>query len=134
MSKPVKIKVDLVLSPTLIDRLMHAVDMFEPFKRIGDMRKMTLYREKFEGFNPLVVIESILRSSKQSKTEVFFIGFPEILDAPVFLEPGISVLSSGKKWWMFEEMLDSWGYDTVTDEHRRVLAAENRIQQLNPKE
>ena len=114
-----------------MDQLIRACDLFEETKRVGVVQKMTLYRDKLEGFKPVDTLEAIIKGYKMKKHSVWFVGFPKLVDSPIFIEPGINTISDGRKWCIFAELLDRMGYDTITDERRCVMAANNRLINLS---
>jgi hypothetical protein len=134
-----KIIMDALYGDAKLNHLMHATDVFESFKQLATYRELTLdvtfNDDEIERAQK--TIDHVVNALKSTNMNVVFVSIRTIDNTPVkmnnYIMPNISVISSGNKWFMFNEFLNKIGYRVETNEHMQVLSAELEQYYINEK-
>lgn len=121
-----KIIIDAIVGEKKRNDFMHACDVFESFKHLGEY--MCLKATASEGFVPSEFIEKVKKQFESGDVNVIFISIKSIdgtlnKDYPPYIKPGVSSISNGHQFGLFDNMLKSLGYTVETDQSRKVLSA-----------
>jgi hypothetical protein len=125
------------------DEFMHACDVFEKGKRLGEVMAMSVSankntnNNKTDDPNPDPTLDETLEKICQHVKDTFtkaggfalFVAVREIdgkrcLTPHACFEEGIQTISNGNKFGLFKNYLEILGYKAETDEHMHVIKVE----------
>lgn len=116
------IEVVIVSGNKMQDEFMHAADVFEPGKKLGE--SFTL---KVTGKNiGISILTHNLKVALESeKQNVWFIALSKVAGRTPkkkyeIITPGIQTISNGNNWCLFKDVLAKIGFEVETDERMHV--------------
>lgn len=124
-----KIILDAIFGDAKTDQLMHACDVFEPFKRIGKFNTIEIVAKKcIDTSKQRELVSGVINALGAKGMAVSFIAIRSIDGKKVnqsahYISPGVSVISDGKRAARLSDILSSRGYSVETDQHFNVLSA-----------
>lgn len=118
-----KVKVDIIHGDKQKNEFMHACDMYEPSKQLGEYEQVVV--EGSEDMNLEELTTNIKNAYDQSGRSVVFVSVRQVgptltNDYDRYIMPNISAITSGKKWGLFKSVLEQIGYEVETNEHMQV--------------
>lgn len=118
-----KTKIDVIMGNAQMDRIMHAMDMFEPGKIMGSTYVIEIKHSKPLSKKMLLGIKAGLE--EVDNVIVSFMGVKG--KKTVYFKAGIQSISNGKNWVTLPNLLKVLGYSCKTDEHMRVISITNNL-------
>lgn len=95
-------EINMMVCSATHDRLMHAADMFEPFKRLNQNLCVEFEFEKSEpNLEYLVRLRKVFEGAGYLVTALWFAKNPEIH----YVDWSVKVVSSGKQWMILDDYL-----------------------------
>jgi len=131
-----KIIFDLIAGDDQLNGFMHACDVFEAGKHLGDHIQFVadFEQKKEEDIDIPRVIEGMKDAVRKGdqKSNVIFLSVRQIDGVktnkyPPYIKEGVQSISDGEKWGMFHEMLDRIGYDVEHTQFMQVTEAKLRV-------
>lgn len=102
-----KQRVVVIAGDSKLDDMMHAMDVFESFKRLA---KVTTYElsvnEKFDPIKTVQALKEALEKTGQRVVAIFYPG--ESIGA--YLDSTVECISDGNKWAMLDKVLKYYNY------------------------
>ena len=120
--------IDAIYGSKVKNDFMHACDMFENFKQLGeygqfkvsgkpDMKKLIInFKESLEKCGINVVFLSIRQ-----------VGLKLTNKYDNYIKPGTASITDGNNWGMFHSVLKDLGYEVKTDDRMRVTSAKLKL-------
>lgn len=109
-----KFTINVISGDRALDRLMHAADLFESFKRLGNC-----WSVEVECVDPKTVVDRLVGSfdgqNDQILTAVWCAERPEVR----WIDWSVKAVSNGQQWFVLETYLKQFGI-TNTDAVRLV--------------
>ncbi|MFA5312751.1 MAG: hypothetical protein WC375_05430 [Methanomassiliicoccales archaeon] len=103
-----KLNIVIICSDSKKDQMMHAFDVFEPFKRLGEVHHMT--GDLNDGVTQSQALENIRNAFEKDGTyrilAIFIPNDPE----GAFIDTTVKVISNGSQWGLFKNLLASLQY------------------------
>lgn len=100
-------------------KFMVAADIWGPEQQLAKhyRHKMVVKAEK----TCQEMVDYTVKAAKETGAEVIFCGVKDNDTCATYLMKGVSIITNGIKWFMFEDLLKGhWEYQVETDQQRKV--------------
>jgi Fic family protein len=119
-----KISIVAVFAESSLNKLMHAADVFESFKQLGEFYTLEITGEPDLDF----LCENMRKTLEESGKSVTFASIVKVDGVPTnkypyYLKPGVASISNGHQWALFKDLLNQRGFDVETDNTMKVKSA-----------
>lgn len=100
----------VIAGKKVVDDMMHAADMFEPFKALGTPHKVTVTLKP--GGSTERAMDTVKQGFEHEGFRVSAIFLPGSLTG-FWRDPTVKTISDGKKWAVLDTVLAAYGYESV---------------------
>ena len=91
------------------DEFMHAADMFEPFKRLASIHRVTVTFKPDALRYPCKIVP-LLKQAFEERGMIVVAAFVPGELSGAWIDINVKCISSGTNWVMFDQLLASLGY------------------------
>lgn len=121
-----KIYVDIIHGDKKRDAFMHACDVFENSKVLGDYDALVVTAEEDAKLDELC--DNLKDAYEKCGRIVSFVSIKRVDDTFTndykrYIRPETSAISNGNNWGLFRDVLKKIGYEAETNENMRVTSA-----------
>lgn len=121
----IKVKIDVIMGKKIMNNFMHACDMFENSKQLGEYEQMVVSGEP--GMDMKNLTRNLKDALEQSGMNVVFVSIRQVgptltNDFDRYIMPGVSAITNGHNWGMFHKLLKGLGYEVETDQQMKVMS------------
>lgn len=99
-----KFTINVISGDRAVDSFMHAADMFEKFKRLGNCWSMEV-----ECDDPQRVVDRLVEAYKEVNTEVLTASWCAERPECRWVDWSVKAVSDGQRWFMLEPYLKQFG-------------------------
>lgn len=126
-----KVYVDIIHGDKKVDQFMHACDVFEAFKVLGEHNSLEVEGDGIDLDN---LCENIKNSYEKSGRIVSFVAIKRVgatytNEYKNYIRPGTAAISTGHQWGMLHKILSGLGYKVETDSQMRVISAKFDVEE-----
>lgn len=116
-----EVKLDACFGEKQINDIMHSVDMFEETKQLGTFHTLTITGKP----NLNKLIDNTKIALEKSGKNVLFLSIRSVDEVsnhtiPPYICHNVSTITTGEKWYMFNQELTRLGYDVSTSSNMCV--------------
>jgi len=125
-NKTWEVSIDIIQGDKKINEFMHAADVFEKGKQLGEHQNMNFEITGKDEPNWQEIVDKIFESSSK-EFNILFVSIREIdgktpKESFVRFKEGVQSISNGKQWGLFSDCLNQLGYQCEVNDIMHVTS------------
>ena len=115
-----------------INEFMHAADVFEESKQLAEHNQFDIVCQTEGDIKYDLLIKEMVKAFNEAGRNIIFLSIRKINGLLVnefapYIKEGVKSISTGKKWGVFKNMLETLDYEVETTETMVVKSAKLKI-------